>query len=98
MSAIEPGLAGFEPITEVAADDRVRIALTKAGAHASDRFLMSAKPSGEILLTPVASIPKREMIVWENEALRASLQLGIAEAEAGRATPAPDVLSQLEAL
>jgi hypothetical protein len=59
---------------------------------------MSARPSGEILLTPVASIPKREMIVWENEALRASLQLGIAEAESGLAAPAPDALSELEAL
>ena len=37
--------------------------------------MKSLKPSGEI--------PKREMIVWENEALQELLHLGIAEAERG---------------
>jgi hypothetical protein len=69
------------------------VSLTACGLR-----LMSARPSGDILLTPVASTPKREMIVWENEALRASLQLGIAEAESGLAAPAPDALSELDAL
>lgn len=97
MTITEPQFAGFEPITEVAADDRVRVALTKAGAHAADRYLMSASPAtGEILLTPITSIPKRELLVWENEALRASLQLGIAEASAGLARPAEGVIDQLE--
>lgn len=97
MSIMEPGLAGFEPVIEVAADDRVRIALAKAGVHATDRFLVSTKATGEILLTPIASIPKREMIVWESDALRASLQLGIAQAEAGLAAPDPAILTRLEA-
>ncbi len=96
--SIELDLAGFEPVTEVAADDRARIALTKAGVHATDRFLLSTRASGEILLTPVASIPKRELIIWENAALRASLQLGIAEAEAGQGNPHSEILKTLEGL
>ncbi|MEI6623683.1 MAG: hypothetical protein WCP28_17465 [Actinomycetes bacterium] len=97
MSIMEPGLTGFEPVTEVAADDRARVALTKAGVHATDRFLISIRSTGEILLTPVTSIPKREMVVWQDEALRASLQLGIAEAEAGLAAPDPSILTRLDA-
>ena len=97
MSITEPGLAGFEPVTEVTADDRARVTLSKVGVHATDRFLMSMKSTGEILLTPLASIPKREMIVWENESVRASLQLGIAQAEAGLIATDPDAINRLEA-
>ena len=98
MATTEPNLVDFEAVTEVSADDRARIALTKAGVQATDRFLLSTRASGEILLTPVASIPKREMIAWENEAVRASLQLGIAEAEAGLAKPDAQILDKLEDL
>lgn len=97
MSITELGLAGFKPVTEVAADDRARITLSKVGVHATDRFLMSTKATGEILLTPIASIPKREMIVWENEGLRASLQLGIAQADAGLIAADPGAINRLEA-
>lgn len=88
--------ADFRPVAEVTSDDRVRVALTKAGAHPSDRFLMSASAAGDILLTPLASIPKRELLAWENEALRASLQSGIAQAAAGVAEPAPGLIETLE--
>jgi hypothetical protein len=95
MSIADAHHNGFEAVTEVAADDRARIALAKAGVRASDRFLLSTRASGEILLTPVASIPKRELIAWENAAVRASLQLGIAEAQAGLAKPDADILNEL---
>ncbi|MGH3873335.1 MAG: hypothetical protein ACRDSR_17810 [Pseudonocardiaceae bacterium] len=42
----------------------------------NDRFLVSTRPTGEILLTPLASIPKRELLVWEDEELRTSLPRG----------------------
>ncbi len=90
--------AGFEPVTEVSTDDRSRIVLTKAGVHGSERFLISRRASGEILLTPLASIPKRELILWENEALRQSLQRGISQAEAGEVKPATGLLDELESL
>jgi hypothetical protein len=79
--------AGFEPVTEVTADERSRITVSKAGVRSNDRFLVSTKPTGEILLTPLASIPKRELIVWENDQLRESLLRGLAQAAAGQAEP-----------
>ena len=85
-------LAGFEPVAEVAADDRSRIAFGRSGVRHNDRFLVSTHPSGEILLTPLASIPKRELLVWENETLRESLLRGLADAAAGRVSRHDDIL------
>ena len=50
-------LIGFRPVAEVTADDRARITISKADARSNDRFLVSTHPNGEILLTPMASIP-----------------------------------------
>ncbi|MFI5840741.1 hypothetical protein ACIA8K_13635 [Catenuloplanes sp. NPDC051500] len=74
----------FRPIAEVSADSRARIAFGKAGVHDGDRFAVAVNDEGQILLTPLASIPKRELIVWENAELRASLARGISDVEAGR--------------
>ncbi|GAB94770.1 hypothetical protein BJY21_000089 [Kineosphaera limosa] len=76
-------LAGFTPVTEVAADDRARIAFGRVGVHGQDRFLVSTRETGEILLTPLASIPKRELDVWENEELLASVMRGAMQYAAG---------------
>lgn len=84
--------AGFEPVAEVAADDRARIAFGRAGVHRNDRFLVSTRPSGEILLTPLASIPKRELLVWENDELRSSLLRGLTEAAQGRVSRRDELL------
>lgn len=85
-------LAGFEPVAEVAADDRARIAFGRAGVRRNDRFLVSTRSTGEILLTPLASIPKRELLVWENDALREPLLRGLAEASEGRVSQRDDLL------
>jgi hypothetical protein len=77
-------MSGFDPVTEVTADDRGRIPIGRTGARSHDRFLVSVRPTGEILLTPLASIPKRELLVWENEQVRASLIKGLADYEEGR--------------
>jgi hypothetical protein len=37
-----------------------------------------------IVLTPVVSIPEREMLAWENPKLAEQVREAIAEAEAGR--------------
>jgi hypothetical protein len=75
---------GFTPIGELTADDRSRIAFGKAGVRRDDRYAVAINDQGEILLTPLVSIPKRELIVWENEQLRASLARGLADSAAGR--------------
>lgn len=89
--------AGFEPIAEVTADDRARIAFGRAGVHSNDRFLVSKRASGEILLTPLASIPRRELLIWENEQVRDSLRRGLLDAAEGRVEPLDDLLDGDEA-
>ncbi len=84
--------AGFEPVAEVAADDRARIAFGRAGVRRNDRFLVSTRSTGEILLTPLASIPKRELLVWEDDVLRESLLRGLADASQGRVSERDDLL------
>lgn len=69
--------ARFRPVGEVAADDRSRIAFGKTGVRKDDRYAIAVNDDGEILLTPLATIPRRELIVWENEQLRASLARGL---------------------
>ncbi|MHB8296374.1 MAG: hypothetical protein ACYDH5_17530 [Acidimicrobiales bacterium] len=88
--------AGFDPISEVAADERARIAFGRAGVRHNDRFLVSARASGEILLTPIASIPKRELLVWENDELRRSLLRGLGDSAEGRITRRDDLLDDPE--
>ena len=78
-------LEGFRPVAEVTADERARVAVGKAGAHRNDRYAVSINDDGAILLTPLVSIPKRELPVWENDELRASLFRGLADAAEGNA-------------
>lgn len=84
--------AGFEPVAEVTADERARIAFGRAGVRRNDRFLVSTRPTGEILLTPLASIPKRELLVWEDDELRTSLLRGLADVTQGRVARRDDLL------
>jgi hypothetical protein len=80
MTAVD----GFRPVAEVTADERARIAFGKAGVHKDDRYALAVNDEGAILLTPLASIPKRELLVWENEDLKASLFRGLADAAEGK--------------
>lgn len=77
-------ISGFTPIGEYSADDRARIAFGKAGVRRDDRYAVAVNDHGEILLTPLVSVPKRELAVWENEVLRESLARGLADSAAGR--------------
>jgi hypothetical protein len=72
----------------VTAKGRSRISLGSMGVHDGDTFAVATNADGQFLLTPVVSIPKRELIVWENEELRDSVLAGIADARAGRIGPA----------
>ncbi|MGA9311913.1 MAG: hypothetical protein WBV74_16305 [Pseudonocardiaceae bacterium] len=45
---------------------------------------MARNIDGVLLLTPVVSIPERELIVWAKPALAERIRIGITEAQAGR--------------
>lgn len=74
----------FMPVGEVSADERSRLAFGKAGVRRDDRYAVAVNEDGEILLTPLVSVPKRELLVWENEQVRASLGRGLAQTAAGQ--------------
>jgi hypothetical protein len=63
-------------VGEAGVDGRRRIALERVGRRENDE--------GEILLVPVASVPVRELLVWENRKVRESLVRGMEDAAAGR--------------
>lgn len=73
----------FRPVGEVSADDRARIAFGKAGVRRDDRYAMAVTDDGEILLTPLVSIPKRELLVWQDQDLRAELGRALEEKRSG---------------
>jgi hypothetical protein len=85
-------LSGFRPQSEVTADGRARIAFGKVGVHGNDKYLVSTSDSGEILLTPLATIPKRELLIWENEQVRDSVLRGLGEAHFGKTLSRDDLL------
>jgi len=89
-------VAGFHPITEVTADERSRIAFGRLGVHRDDRYAVSTNDDGEILLTPIVSIPKRELIIWKNPDLMASIQRGLLDAAEGRTRELDWVTSDAE--
>lgn len=76
-------LNAFTPLGEVIADDRARIAFGKAGVRRDDRYAVSVNGDGEILLTPLVSVPKRELIVWENQLVRESLARALSQSAEG---------------
>lgn len=67
----------FVPMGEVSADERSRMAFGKAGVHRDDRYAVAVNPEGEILLTPLVSIPRRELLIWNDESIRAALVRGL---------------------
>lgn len=75
--------SGFQPIGEVVADERGRIAVGKAGVRRDDRYAVAVNDDGDILLTPLASIPKRELLVWEDKELRMALAQALSDSAAG---------------
>ena len=76
-------LAGMSLLGEVVADDRARIAFGRVGVRKDDRFAVAVREDGTIVLTPLVSIPKRELLVWENQQLRESLARGLAQSAHG---------------
>ena len=75
--------ADFKTVGEAFADERGRLPMGKSGVRKDDRYAVAVNDDGQILLTPLVSIPRRELIVWEDQLLRESLARGLAEAAAG---------------
>ncbi len=69
---------------QVSADDRSRLALGKSGVSAYENFFVTVFESGQILLTPVVSIPKNEVPLWNDAAFMNSLTKGIGQAIGGQ--------------
>lgn len=88
---------GFVPLGEVSADERSRIAFGKAGVRRDDKYAVAINDSGDILLTPLVTIPKRELLVWEDEQIRASLAVGLAQSAAGEVIDLGDFSQYLDA-
>lgn len=86
----------FHPLKEVTVDDRTRIALGSAGVESNSRYLISTSDDGAILLTPMTSIPARELLVWENQQVRESLMRGLIEAQLGLAAARDDLLADVD--
>lgn len=88
-------LEGFEPVAEVTADDRGRITFGKELAgHRSERFTVAQNQDGQLLLTPVTSVPTRELLIWEDPQLRESLLRGMVDAGHGQVRPRDDFLDE----
>lgn len=87
---------GFVPLGEVSADERSRIAFGKAGVRRDDRYAIAVNDTGDILLTPLVTIPKRELLVWEDEQIRASLAAGLAQSAAGDVVDLGDFTQYLD--
>jgi hypothetical protein len=86
----------FEVIAETEADGRGRVSLGRAGARPGRRYAVAANPDGVLLLTPVVSIPERELPVWQDPELAAEIREAIAEAEAGRTVDMGDFSKYLD--
>lgn len=89
-------VSGFVPIGEVSADERSRIAFGKVGVRRDDRYAVAVNDNGDILLTPLVTIPKRELLVWEDEQIRASLAAGLAQSAAGEVVELGDFTQYLD--
>ena len=76
-------IADFKNVGEAVADERGRLPMGKSGVRKDNRYAVAVNDDGQILLTPLVSIPRRELIVWEDQLLRESLARGLAEAAAG---------------
>jgi hypothetical protein len=74
----------FEVVAETEVDARGRVSLGRAGAQPGRRYRVEADTDGVLLLTPVVSIPERELQVWTEPELAQRIRTGMEEAADGR--------------
>ena len=81
----------FEVVGEVAVDERNRISLTKAleslkalfQSPKELRFVIHVNDVGQLLLSPVISVPLHEAWLYKNPVALAKVRRGLAQAAAG---------------
>jgi hypothetical protein len=74
----------FEVVTEAEVDPRGRLSLGRAGATPGRRYRVEANVDGVLMLTPVVSIPERELHLWKDPALQQRILMGIEQANKGK--------------
>lgn len=79
---------------QVSADDRSRLALGKSGVSAYENFFVTVFETGHILLTPVVSIPRNELPLWNDAQFMDSLTRGISQAVRGQAKTLDHLLAK----
>jgi hypothetical protein len=94
MHAIE--CAEFEVVAETEVDTRGRVSLGRAGAKPGRRYRVESNVDGVLILTPVVSIPEREMAVWRDPELAASIRQAYEQAEQGKTIDRGDFNQYLE--
>ncbi|MDR0626613.1 MAG: hypothetical protein LBG11_05025, partial [Bifidobacteriaceae bacterium] len=66
--------------------------------RSGETFQAESQSDGRIVLTPVVTIPARELMVWENPGLRTSLLTAMTEAAAGLAAVDQEMEEDLASL
>ncbi|AXI79239.1 hypothetical protein [Peterkaempfera bronchialis] len=84
MTAVHIEREEFEAVAETEVDSRGRVSLGRAGAKPGRRYRVESTSDGVLLLTPVVSIPEREMAVWKDPELAESIRRGVDQARAGK--------------
>lgn len=79
----------FEQIKDsIRADTKGRVVLGRD--YSGKNYRVSKSANGEILLTPVVSIPEQDMWLYKNPQALAAFQQGLAEASAGEVRAGED--------
>jgi len=78
------GAEEFEVVAEAETDNRGRISLGRAGASPGRRYRVAVNADGVLLLTPVVSIPERELRVWQDPELADRIRQAVVAAETGQ--------------
>ncbi|GAB7188963.1 hypothetical protein ATKI12_8794 [Kitasatospora sp. Ki12] len=86
----------FETVAETEVDSRGRVSLGRAGAKPGRRYRVESNPDGVLLLTPVVSIPEREMQVWTDPLLAERIRAGIEQAQRGETVDLGDFSEYLD--
>ncbi|WP_031509443.1 hypothetical protein [Streptomyces megasporus] len=84
MTALPMHSEEFETVAEIEVDPRGRVSLGKAGATPGRRYRVQSNIDGVLVLTPVVSIPEREVQLWTDPSLQKRILDGLEQAANGR--------------
>lgn len=86
-------LKGFHDAGEITADERGRLSFGKKVKIGSrSRYAIAISDDGVVMLTPMVSIPARELDIWNDPETRAAVTRGLADVAAGRTRRIDDLL------